>query len=460
MRTLKKVSTAGILVLVILSFSLSLDSSHALGVAEETVVRRNLVIDLGDGLTTDAQLTFPAVGDGPFPGVLLVHGSGPIDMDAYIPPEVAPAGKAVRLFLQITEYLSERGFAVLRYNKRGIGLNSTVLDRNVYGNMTFQDLVQDAEKAVGVLRLQPEVDATDITIIGHSEGTWIAPRIAIKDSSTRNIVLMSAGAHSLYDILCWQAVSLPISFSEDALDTNHDGLLSVQEVLEAQRREELPPQAFLQNGTGKYDWNPGLDANKDGYLGIQEELKPLLVQIFNLMITSDPTSRFYDRWLQSQLALKDTNLALIGNVFASILILQGERDIQTPVEEAFLLEQRLTEIRHPDHTLITYPGLGHSFYPAKGLIQPLGPIQNHVLSDLAAWLKDPARKVRYKTSELESQVKGLERRNRELQLALDSSTNLAYIAIGIAIIAVAGVAFMAFRRRQSLAPRANETRLQ
>jgi len=460
MRTLKKVTTAGILVFVILSFSLSLDSGHAQAVAEGTVACRNLVIDLGDGLTTDAQLTFPAFGVGLFPGVLLVHGSGPTDMDEYIPPEVAAGGKAVRLFLQIAEYLSERGFAVLRYNKRGVGLNGTLLDRNVYGNKTFQDLVRDAEKAVEVLRQQPGVDGTDLKIIGHSEGTLIAPRIAIKDPSIRNIVLMSAAAHSVYDITYWQAVSRLISFSENVLDTNHDGLLSVQEVLETQRREELPPQAFLQNGTGKYDWNPGLDANKDGYLGIQGELKPLLIQIFNLMTTSDPKSRFYDRWLQSQLALKDTNLALIGNVSASILILQGERDIQTPVEEAFLLEQRLTEIRHPDHTLITYPSLGHSFYPAKGLIQPLGPIQNHVLSDLAAWLKDPARKVRYKTNELESQVKGLERRNRELQLALDSSTNVAYIAIGIAIIAVAGVAFMAFRRRQSLALRANETRQQ
>ena len=82
MRSLEiKTLIAGILVVVILSFSLPLTPSYAQGVITETIARRDLVIDLGDDLTTDAQLTFPAVGDGPFPGVLLIHGSGNIDMD-------------------------------------------------------------------------------------------------------------------------------------------------------------------------------------------------------------------------------------------------------------------------------------------------------------------------------------------------------------------------------------------
>ena len=46
----------------------------------QTVIHRDLVIDLGNGVQTNAQLTIPAVGSGPFPGVLLVHGSGPSDM--------------------------------------------------------------------------------------------------------------------------------------------------------------------------------------------------------------------------------------------------------------------------------------------------------------------------------------------------------------------------------------------
>ena len=44
---------------------------------------------------------------------------------------------------QIAQYLSERGFAVLRYDKRGIGANFTI-DQNVWGNATINDLIHDA----------------------------------------------------------------------------------------------------------------------------------------------------------------------------------------------------------------------------------------------------------------------------------------------------------------------------
>ena len=47
----------------------------------ETIKYRNMVIDLGNGVKTNAQLTIPAVGNGPFPGVLLIPGSGAVDMN-------------------------------------------------------------------------------------------------------------------------------------------------------------------------------------------------------------------------------------------------------------------------------------------------------------------------------------------------------------------------------------------
>ena len=89
---------------------------------------------------------------------------------------------------------------------------------------------------------------------------------------------------------------------------------------------------------------------------------------------------------------------MIGNVSEStgILILQGENDTKTPVQQAFLLQQRLTEANHPDHTLITYSGLGHDFSPAIGVypgssmygfVLPSGPIEPYVLADLYAWLE-------------------------------------------------------------------------
>ena len=101
----------------------------------QTIKYRNLVIDLGNGVKTNAQLTIPVIGKGPFPGVLLVPGAGPADMNY--------GG----MFLQIAQFLSERGFVVLRYDKRGTSENGTIIDSNIWGNMTFDDLKQDAQKA-------------------------------------------------------------------------------------------------------------------------------------------------------------------------------------------------------------------------------------------------------------------------------------------------------------------------
>jgi uncharacterized protein len=69
-------------------------------------------------------------------------------------------------------------------------------------------------------------------------------------------------------------------------------------------------------------------------------------------------------WVKSEYALQPT-LDVIGNVSSntSILILQGENDTQTLVQQAFLLQQKYTDVGHPNHILITYPNLGHSFYP-------------------------------------------------------------------------------------------------
>ncbi len=135
-----------------------------------------MVIDLGNGLETNARLNLPATGDGPFPGILLVPGSGPIDMNE-------TAGNYVRIdnqtgsliypsarpFFDVAQYLSERGYAVLQYDKRGVGANFTILDSNVWGNTTVNDLENDAEKALEVLIHQPEVDSNSMSLVGHSE---------------------------------------------------------------------------------------------------------------------------------------------------------------------------------------------------------------------------------------------------------------------------------------------------
>ena len=64
-----------------------------------------------------------------------------------------------------------------------------------------------------------------------------------------------------------------------------------------------------------------------------------------------------------------------------------KNDTDTPVQQGFRLHQRLTELKHPDHTLITYPNLGHQFYPSSQWSTANGPIQQYVLADFYLWLE-------------------------------------------------------------------------
>ena len=96
------------------------------------------------------RLTIPAEGKGPFPGVLLIPGSGAVDMDETLAKDAKP-------FWRMTQYLSERGFAVLRYNKRGVGSTSNTILFVMYGEILQQinNLIQDSKKALNVLIQQP-----------------------------------------------------------------------------------------------------------------------------------------------------------------------------------------------------------------------------------------------------------------------------------------------------------------
>jgi hypothetical protein len=145
------------------------------------------------------------------------------------------------------------------------------------------------------------------------------------------------------------------------------------------------------NGTSK-QLSPQFDVNNDTFVSIDDELKPRLIDQFRSLSVVTPGMKVSPVegpiWVKSQYALQP-NLSIIGNVSnsTSILMLNGENDSETPVQQPFLLQQRLTEVNHPDHTLITYPNLGHIFYPSPQWFMGDGPVEPYVLADLYSWLE-------------------------------------------------------------------------
>jgi alpha-beta hydrolase superfamily lysophospholipase len=319
----------------------------------------------------------------------MIQGSGAIDMNSTLTKNAKP-------FWQIAQYLSERGFAVLRYDKRGVGATSyTISNPNVYGNATTNDFIHDGQKALNVLIQQPEVDPKRISILGHSEGTLYAPRIAIDNSTkVKNVILMATLAQNPAKVVEYATdVTLPSEYAMQVLDKNHTGLISIQQIANVPVLLKFLPLSHSllgANNTKAITTAIAKIFGTSGYISIDKHLKPVLIREYENLTAFNPSKcnnvgicPILWRSLSNMLP----NLSIIGNVSKPILILHGENDSLTPVQEALRLQQRLTDVIHPDHTLITYPNLGQAFYPSSQWSTGFGPIQPYVLSDLYAWLE-------------------------------------------------------------------------
>lgn len=131
----------------------------------------------GAGVTLAGSLTVPK-GAGPWPAVVLVHGSGPNNRDQDV--------FGHKVFLVLADYLTRRGIAVLRYDKRGVGESN-----GDYASATTLDFADDAQAAVAFLRTRPDINRRHIGMVGHSEGGLIAPMVAARDPQLAFVVLMA-----------------------------------------------------------------------------------------------------------------------------------------------------------------------------------------------------------------------------------------------------------------------------
>ena len=125
-------------------------------------------------------LTVPR-GHGPFPAVVLVHGSGFADRDA-------TAG-ATKGFRDLAWGLASRGVATLRYDKRTLTHALTFARQP---DFTIDDeLVDDALAAVELVRQTPRIDPARIYVLGVSLGGVAAPRIAQRNPAIAGLIFYS-----------------------------------------------------------------------------------------------------------------------------------------------------------------------------------------------------------------------------------------------------------------------------
>ena len=139
-------------------------------------------------------LTVP-IGDGPFPAVVLVQGSGPEDQDESLGPN--------KPFKDLAWGLGSRGIVVYRYTKRTKKYGAQSSDDPV--RLTVEEeTISDARAAVALLAKQRTVDPKQVFLLAHSLGAYLAPRIATGDAQIAGIVMLAANARPLEKVVLEQ----------------------------------------------------------------------------------------------------------------------------------------------------------------------------------------------------------------------------------------------------------------
>ncbi|HVB32749.1 MAG TPA: alpha/beta fold hydrolase [Patescibacteria group bacterium] len=282
-------------------------------------------------------LTVPK-GNGPFPAVVLVQGSGPEDQD-----ETVGLNKP---FKDLAWGLANRSIAVLRYTKRTLryGAASSIDPATFTVN---DEIVDDARSAVSLLAQQPQIDSRCVFLLGHSFGATVAPRIAAGDHQIAGLVLMASAVTPIERLALDQVRAI------DARQDLAPGVAQKQ-IAEAEaevRRIESP------------GLKPGATVS---FLGAEI-----------------PSSY----WL-------DLRHYHPGSVAAAlripILVLQGGRDYQVPPSEMGRWKKALAS--HTNASLELFPDLNHLFEAGAGPSSPVeylraGHVDEKVIAAIASWIE-------------------------------------------------------------------------
>jgi len=270
------------------------------------------------GITLAGTLTKPTDGKG-LTAVLLVAGSGRNDRDE----------TSMGHFLLLSDYLTRNGYAVLRYDKRGVGESG-----GDYGAATTFDFAEDALAALKFLQDCDGIDAGSVGIIGHSEGALIAPILASENKDdVAFIVMMGAIGVKGSELLLLQSARMAemsgVPQEEISAMTQKNRVL--YEIAASTESDSVVARKLRET-------DPGIENN---------DYNGLLWSWFRTFLRLEPDS-------------------YLSKVSCPVLAINGEKDVQCPPEENLAaIEQSLQQAGNTSYEIQTLPGLNHLFQTAE-----------------------------------------------------------------------------------------------
>lgn len=276
----------------------------------------------GDKLA--ATLTIPP-GNGPFPAVVLITGSGPQDRDETV--------FGHKPFLILSDYLTRKGVAVLRTDDRGIGKST-----GEFSGATTADFATDTEAGIAYLQTRSEVNTKMIGLIGHSEGGIIASMIAARNRDVAFIVML-AGTGVPGD----QITVAQTELIEEATGKSHEEAMKAgerqREIMELVK--ENADDALIEKQLRE---EVGAEMSK---AQIGALIKQLNLPWFRFFINYDPAQA-------------------LRKVTCPVLALNGEKDLQVPPQQNLpAIRKALEAGGNKNFEIDELPGLNHLFQTAK-----------------------------------------------------------------------------------------------
>ena len=274
-----------------------------------------------EGNTLVGTLTIPQ-GEGPFPAMVLVSGSGQQNRDEELMNH--------RPFWVIADYCARQGIAVLRYDDRGIGGSTGEVE-----NATSMDFSYDAEAAFDYLRNRKEINATKVGILGHSEGGVINFMVAARRPEVAFLVSLAGPSVNGIEVLKEQqkAILRASGMTEEAVQFNSNTNAQLFDIIEASSsREEA--DSLLRNLLKGWGYNDELTEQTVGQMA-----SPWMYYFLRY----DPTEAFVK-----------TN--------CPALLLNGSKDLQVIASQNLTAyEKIIAEHGKTNMTLRELPGLNHLF---------------------------------------------------------------------------------------------------
>jgi uncharacterized protein len=290
-----------------------------------------------DGITIAGTLSLPDK-KGPFLSVLLVSGMGPNDRDYTM--------LGHKLFLDLSNYLTRAGIAVLRVDKRGVGASTGTFDATV----TSQDLSRDVEAGIAYLKTRKEIDSKRIGLIGHSEGGMIAARVASQSPDVAFLVMM-AGVFttSIEHVIEQVSMQLKADGASDALIA-HDAIVRKKLLTVAKTEPDTDKAAeAMREIMAEYFAQLPKDQKAEAekiVFAIKESKAEMMIAFF-----SSPSYRY---WLGYEPV---TALSRIGQ---PVLAINGDLDFVTVSKiQLPIISNALNVAGNTDVTIKDMPGMNH-----------------------------------------------------------------------------------------------------